>query len=980
MTINSNIKDRLNCIKSVLTVLLFFATSITSANDTVVALDTGGHTGIIRDLLYTNDGRYLISGSDDRTVRIWDVNRGVTVRTIRGYVEHGKGLITALALSPDEQLLAVGVLFPHDEKGSEVRSYLRIYDFESGKQVALLKGQRRAIKSLTFSPDGKHLAAGEGEIKTQGQADSPEIVIWNVSSRKVIQRLKGHSARLSNVIYTADGKKIISSSWDKTIRIWDLKNPEQVSVLSDHTERVSDIDLSPDGTEIVSVSWDKTVRLWSLTQAVPIKKLKTLKEPALRVAFTPDGQHIITGHDDANNNDTVHVINKKGKIVSSYKDIDYAVTSIVVSPNNQTVALAGGRQNIIDIWNYNSKKCTHRLQGIGRPVTGIGISNDGNFIAWNNSDNNIPAKKLTTQFQIINELSHWQALLSPEKKQKKHSFSGSEKKLKGYKLSAVQDDHQSYKNKLQIKKGGTETGSINRYSVSGHTHTAYSLMPNSAGLISGGMNGHLDQYGYDGNKIGVFSGHTGNITDLAISKDGGLVVSSSLDQTFKLWNAKTRQLLVSFFISNDNQWIAWSPDGYYSSSPDGDRYMGWQINWGPNQEADYVSAAQLKDKLYRHDIILQIIKSRSLNVNSDLVDNTVPKYNLKTITKRPKLPPKFKIISPENQNSPSVQLKLAFDKAFSLPETLEIVINGHNKLVKFSKLKKVGNTKHKLTVVNNIKLDQKENTISVVAKNTHGETRDSINIRTGSVPANISEGKRLFVVAIGINDYDDLPSDLDLDYAENDAIQFVNNLKQGTGKIFSEFNALILTQDNEPPTHANIRKALKLFSKAKPDDTVILFLAGHGLMQKSEYLFLTKDSSKLKDESWNTKTTIMWDEFQNVLSSSQGRRILFVDTCHAANAFNPELVKNGSDSNIIALTSTDGKSLAEEDQKLKHGVFSYSLIEGIKGKADTHKDGKIKITEILSFVASEVDEMTSGRQKPLFYNSGWLQDFNFVSL
>src|SRR5262249_38303754 len=112
-------------------------------------------------------------------------------------------------------------------------------------------------------------------------------------------------------------------------------------------------------------------------------------------------------------------------------------------------------------------------------------------------------------------------------------------------------------------------------------------------------------------RLGKFIGHEGNVTALAYSPDGRILLSGSTDQTLRLWNLNTRELLVSVFYGTGGEWVMWMPQGYYAASGPGTELMGWQINRGPERAAEYVIAIQFRNALNRPDVIARPIQLAS---------------------------------------------------------------------------------------------------------------------------------------------------------------------------------------------------------------------------------------------------------------------------------------------------------------------------------------------------------------------------------
>jgi uncharacterized caspase-like protein len=222
---------------------------------------------------------------------------------------------------------------------------------------------------------------------------------------------------------------------------------------------------------------------------------------------------------------------------------------------------------------------------------------------------------------------------------------------------------------------------------------------------------------------------------------------------------------------------------------------------------------------------------------------------------------------------------------------------------------------------------------------------------------------KLYAVAIGVDEYPHLGNQ-NLDFAGADAMALYRTLIERAGPLHTEVSGVLLTKGGDrEPTANNVRAALKLLGQARPEDTVVLFLAGHGVNNGADYLFLPGDARRTS-KGWVASSVVDWRLLQQVLEAAQGRRILMVDTCHAGNAFNPRLVKDAEDASIAVFAATDAETLAQERPDLKHGVFTYSVLRGLSGAADSVADRKIQEDELSQYVIETVSGLTGGKQKP----------------
>ena len=214
---------------------------------------------------------------------------------------------------------------------------------------------------------------------------------------------------------------------------------------------------------------------------------------------------------------------------------------------------------------------------------------------------------------------------------------------------------------LQIINNQHVIHNISRDRSNGFIHNCMTLTHDGETLISGGAGGFLISYNTKtGTKLHDFTGHTSDVWDVAVSPDNRLLVSGSADQTIRLWNIATAELLLTIFQGSDSEWVAWTPEGYYISSPLGDKYIGWQLNNGEDKAADYYSAFQFERVLYRPDYVNAYLEQmgRSGNAASIRKGASFDINRLRTIA-----PPKIEIVSPSYgdilENSTDVPLRLS---------------------------------------------------------------------------------------------------------------------------------------------------------------------------------------------------------------------------------------------------------------------------------------------------------------------------------
>jgi WD40 repeat protein len=228
-----------------------------------------GHEDSVTSVVFSPDGQLIASGSDDKTVRVWNVATGSQQHKLTGH----ENWVTSVVFSPDGQLIASG----SDDKT------VRVWNVATGSQQHKLTGHEHSVTSVVFSPDGQLIASG---------SDDKTVRVWDVATGSQQHKLTGHENSVVSVVFSPDGQLIASGSHDKTVRVWDVATGSQQHKLTGHEHSVTSVVFSPDGQLIASGSYDSTVRVWSVATGSQQHKLSGHEESVRSVVFSPDSRHV----------------------------------------------------------------------------------------------------------------------------------------------------------------------------------------------------------------------------------------------------------------------------------------------------------------------------------------------------------------------------------------------------------------------------------------------------------------------------------------------------------------------------------------------------------------------------------------------------------------------------------------------------------------------------------------------------------------
>ncbi|KAK6971599.1 WD40 repeat-like protein [Favolaschia claudopus] len=498
-----------------------------------------GHTESVTSVAFSPDGLHIVSGSADRTVRIWDCATGAPVgKPLRGH----QTCVTSVAFSPDSL---------HIVSGSGDRT-ARIWDASTCAPIGEpLQGHDGSVTSVTFSPDGLRLVSGSVDRTVR---------IWDAATGAPLgEPLRGHHDTVMSVAFAPDGLRIVSGSMDQTVRIWDATTGVSVGgPLEGHNHWVTSVASSQDGLRFASGSRDQTIRIWNAITGAPIgPPLQGHRHSVTSIAFSLDSLRLISGSGDQTARcwDVATGV-PVGEPLHGHTS---HITSVAFSPDNLRV-VSGSADRTARIWNTNTGSSVgESLKGHNDWVTSVAFSPDGLRVASASGDRTVRIWNAATGVPVGEPLQGHSELVAAV------AFSPD-----GLLVVSGSDDR-------TVRIWNAATGAPVGEPLRGHsqpvTSVAFSL--DGLRLVSGSGDQTVRIWNANtGSPVGEsLKGHNDWVTSVAFSPDGLLVASASGDRTVRIWNAATG-VPVGEPLQGHSDLVAavvFSPDGLRVASGSDDR-------------------------------------------------------------------------------------------------------------------------------------------------------------------------------------------------------------------------------------------------------------------------------------------------------------------------------------------------------------------------------------------------------------------------
>ncbi|MBT31266.1 MAG: hypothetical protein CMO01_16550 [Thalassobius sp.] len=914
-----------------------------------------GHEKSTSTLTFNSNGRYLVSGGWDNKVILWSLSNNKKLREYCGHTEK----INTVKFNPD------GMSFASCSQDKTIKTW----DIVSGEMLYNLPDNLGNSNSFSYSVDGRYIISGglnhqinmwrsqngkllksfptklswissvvynpEGNIIACGN-ELEQTVVLNVEKGEMICKLTGYSKKITGLSFNSTGDKLAIVNDGKDIILWDMPSGKIYQKLQGHKGDIRSIAFAPNGNEILSGSADKTAVVWKSDKDGNNNRhiFKAHRKGIFSVAYHPSGKIFASGSADGTvilwERDTYRSIDTLFGNTKAYYEPAW---NLDFSPNGKFL-LSAGHNSLLKVWDITSGNLIAKAKANEGAVRAVKTSHDGQFIFTAGFDKSI--KKWSGNGSIINE------------------FNGHKDEV----LCLA----------LHPKKNILASGSRDKSIILWDTET--------------------------GKKLYELKSHDADVNQISFSPDGKYLVSGGDDSRITLWDlAKMRELATLIIMENGEDYVIVTQRGYFEGTIEGIKNALHYVNG-----SEVIPLESYFEKFYTPELWSRIINGEDPNdmefnifefVN---IPNDIEFADPVSVNKHLRFDTKTRSYTSSNEKVKIVSETI--DNGGGIDE-IRVYQNGKLIYTTGTEYKNRPEDGETVEIEVDATLIEGENRFSTMAFNNE-RTESMHDIMNIVYDSPYKPQANLHVVCIGINEY--LNPNYKLNVAKTDASEFISTLKHGSDKIFKNINQYEIYDQNASAVY--IRSVLdSVVENAQPNDVFVFYYAGHGALaeananRNSEYYLIPYDVTQVYGaEEQLAEKAISSSELMEFSRKIQAQKQLIVlDACQSGGAISSfvsrgpkeqkAMMQLARSAGVVLLAASGQEEFASEFEELGHGVFTYSILEAMKGNADGGlKDKKITVNELKGYLEDRVPQLSEKfRGKPQYptgYSRG--QDFPIV--
>ena len=933
------------------------ASTSDSQREPTLRIETGTHTAAVAGIATDAENNYLVTASEDKTIRVWNLPSGRPMRVIRPEIgEDDEGKLTAVAVSPNGRTIVAGI----NANNPPNLPSLDIFDLETGKLEKHLPGLRHIATRLAFSRDGRYLAA---------TLLSGDLVLYDASSYTIVANDNDCAETISDdVVFNAQGK-LITTCRDGFVREY-------------------------------QVTTESTLQLIAKTKPLSGRQPNP-------VAASPDGSQIAVGFSDSpkidvlSSNDLSILFSLNTTVVS-----DYGTTGVSWSADGNTLYAGGAWENgsgfPIRAWNEGARGPYKDVAVSISAIAQILQLRSGGIVfcsflpAFGIIDSNGNRAMYVEPALADYRGSRDRFLLSPDGATVQFSyevwgksparFSLTERRLDttpvgtdGLKPAVVEglpitDWSDNHSPKLNGKPLPIEARDRSRSLAITSDRSRFLL----------GTNWHLYFFNADGTlRWDVPTPEVAWCVN--ISGDGRLAAAAFSDGSIRWYRISDGKEVLALFPHNDRKrWVLWTPSGYYDASPGGEDLIGWHVNNGDDNAADFFPVGQFRSTYYRPDIVAKVLETGDEG-QAILAANEVSGRKTRGTNAAQMLPPVVEIVSPMDGaevTTSNISVRYAVRSPSGEPLTdVKLMVDGRPASTERGVVPAAPPPGGSL-LESTVSVPPRDTTVSVIAINRFASsTPATVHLHWHGTGTDVFEIKpKLYVLAIGVSEYAD-PS-LQLHYAAKDAQDFAAAMERQKGGLYRDVQVKLLTDDKA--NRDDVLDGLEwIRTQTTSKDVAMVLLSGHGVNDRSgQYFFLPHDANIER----LLRTGVSMSDIRTTIESLAGKTLFFVDTCHSGNVLGGRKGEradiNGlvnelasAENGAVVFAASTGTQYSIEDPAWSNGAFTKALVEGLSGRADYGGSGRITLNMLDLYISERVKELTRGQQTPTTKKPDMVSDF-----